>query len=197
MELCGEWLWRFERLDSSKAGCIWVTCLETGGRGGSDVSHRGISRFFKRGPGGLWLPPDAPTTMMASQRVELAAKVHAVDDSLLAEAVARHGGYEEVEAKALWNRIANAVGWSKEGGDRLRERYEDMLRYTAEVEENDEAFEALEQEHEVEDILDVSYSPLFPPILPSSYIPNLLQTRKSKKNRLHINSAPHTDRREK
>lgn len=93
--------------------------------------------------------------MMASQRVELASRVHPLDDNLVAEAVARHGGYEEVDGRGLWPKIANAVGWAKNNAPRLKERYEDMLRYTAELEEKTEEDEALEQEHEVEDILQV------------------------------------------
>ena len=51
----------------------------------------------------------------------------------IGEAVARQGGYEEVERSAKWASIANALGMRKDQADKVKARYEDMLRYSAEL----------------------------------------------------------------
>mmetsp|Transcript_35837 Transcript_35837/g.62954 ORF Transcript_35837/g.62954 Transcript_35837/m.62954 type:complete len:237 (-) Transcript_35837:565-1275(-) len=72
-------------------------------------------------------------------------------DSIIVEAVGRHGGYEEIERVGKWGSIANSIGVRKDRGEEIKQRYEDLLRLSAEQdqdeEENDEDFE-------VEEILD-------------------------------------------
>ena len=76
----------------------------------------------------------------------------AVPDLLIAEAVARHGGYEEVERSDRWRTLANALGLRKELGESVKHRYEDMLRISAEMDEHEDDEE--DEEFEVEMILD-------------------------------------------
>jgi len=73
-------------------------------------------------------------------------------DNLIAEAVARQGGYEQVDTNHRWESVARAVGFKKSDATRIRERYEDLLRQTAEAEEEEE--EEGDKDFEVEDILD-------------------------------------------
>jgi hypothetical protein len=75
-----------------------------------------------------------------------------VTDEAIAEIVARSGGYEEVERAGKWVKLANALGLRKELGPSLRNRYEDMLRASAEADHREDEDE--EEEYEVEDILD-------------------------------------------
>ena len=73
-----------------------------------------------------------------------------VPDLCIGEAVARHGGYEEVGQCGQWQTVATSLGLAKTYGERVKARYEDMLRASA---EQDEA-EDQEDNFEVEDILD-------------------------------------------
>ena len=74
-----------------------------------------------------------------------------LNDALLAEAIAKQGGYEEVELKSLWGAVAGALGKKKSHAHMIKQRYEDMLRASVEQEEQDEE-EA--QDYEVDQILD-------------------------------------------
>ena len=74
-----------------------------------------------------------------------------VTDALIAEAIAKQGGYEEVEQKSLWGDVAGALGKKKSHAMMIKQRYEDMLRASVEQDEQEEE-EA--QDHEVERILD-------------------------------------------
>mgnify|MGYP002005178974 CR=1 FL=1 len=74
-----------------------------------------------------------------------------VTDALIAEAIAKQGGYEEVEQKSLWGDVAGALGKKKSHATMIKQRYEDMLRASVEQDEQEEE-EA--QDHEVERILD-------------------------------------------
>eukprot|EP00965_Chrysotila_dentata_P238462 6202509-Pleurochrysis_carterae.AAC.2 len=60
---------------------------------------------------------------------------HSLSDALICEVVARNGGYEEVDTNSKWPQIAGALGFSKSEASRIKERYEDLLKYTAELEE--------------------------------------------------------------
>mmetsp|Transcript_13468 Transcript_13468/g.28574 ORF Transcript_13468/g.28574 Transcript_13468/m.28574 type:complete len:241 (+) Transcript_13468:293-1015(+) len=77
---------------------------------------------------------------------------HSLSDALICEVVARNGGYEEVDTNSKWPQIAGALGFSKSEASRIKERYEDLLKYTAELEEVEEA-EAEGQNYEVEGIV--------------------------------------------
>ena len=74
-----------------------------------------------------------------------------LNDAHLAEAIARQGGYEEVELKSLWGAVAGALGKKKSHANMIKQRYEDMLRASVEQDEQDEE-EA--QDYEVDQILD-------------------------------------------
>ena len=74
-----------------------------------------------------------------------------LNDALVAEAIAKQGGYEEVELKSLWGAVAGALGKKKSHAHMIKQRYEDMLRASVEQEEQDEE-EA--QDYEVDQILD-------------------------------------------
>jgi hypothetical protein len=74
-----------------------------------------------------------------------------LNDAHLAEAIARQGGYEEVELKSLWGAVAGALGKKKSHANMVKQRYEDMLRASVEQDEQDEE-EA--QDYEVDQILD-------------------------------------------
>lgn len=74
-----------------------------------------------------------------------------MNDTIIAEAVARQGGYEEVELKSLWGTVAGALGKKKSHAQQIKQRYEDMLRVSVEQEEQEED-EA--QDFEVDQILD-------------------------------------------
>jgi hypothetical protein len=74
-----------------------------------------------------------------------------VRDELIGEAVARQGGYEEVERNGKWAFIANALGMRKDMADDVKKRYEDMLRQSAELDEHEDEDE--DEEYEVEEIL--------------------------------------------
>tara|TARA_B100000795_G_scaffold109449_1_gene80785 strand:- start:202 stop:960 length:759 start_codon:yes stop_codon:yes gene_type:complete len=74
-----------------------------------------------------------------------------LNDALLAEAIAKQGGYEEVELKSLWGAVAGALGKKKSHAHMIKQRYEDMLRASVEQEEQEEE-EA--QDYEVDQILD-------------------------------------------
>lgn len=73
-------------------------------------------------------------------------------DEHIAEAVARQGGYEEVERNNKWAMIANALGMRKDLHEKVKARYEDMLRVSAEMDEREEQDE--DEEYEVDTILD-------------------------------------------
>ena len=75
-----------------------------------------------------------------------------VSDALLGECVARQGGYEEVERHFKWVHIANGLGMRKDMAEKLKQRYEDMLRQSAEMDANEDEDE--DEEYEVEQILD-------------------------------------------
>mmetsp|Transcript_25303 Transcript_25303/g.81205 ORF Transcript_25303/g.81205 Transcript_25303/m.81205 type:complete len:128 (-) Transcript_25303:150-533(-) len=79
-----------------------------------------------------------------------------IDDAVLLEAVAKQGGYEEVENEQAWGAIAKVLGQRKTDASKLKQRYEEMLLATADAEKEDEDEEAqiIGREHEVEDILD-------------------------------------------
>ena len=74
-----------------------------------------------------------------------------VPDAMVVEVVARSGGYEEVERAGLWANVAHTVGLDKQYAERIRERYEDMIK------EADDANDAGDEEEdfEVDDILDL------------------------------------------
>ena len=74
-----------------------------------------------------------------------------VPDTMVVEVVARSGGYEEVERAGLWANVAHTVGLNKQYAERIRERYEDMIK------EADDANDAGDEEEdfEVDDILDL------------------------------------------
>ena len=73
-------------------------------------------------------------------------------DEHIAEAVARQGGYEEVERNSKWAQIANSLGLRKDLHEKVKARYEDMLRHSAELDEREEQDE--DEEYEVDTILD-------------------------------------------
>ena len=73
-------------------------------------------------------------------------------DEHIAEAVARQGGYEEVERNNKWAQIANSLGLRKDLHEKVKARYEDMLRHSAELDEREEQDE--DEEYEVDTILD-------------------------------------------
>mmetsp|Transcript_62634 Transcript_62634/g.104235 ORF Transcript_62634/g.104235 Transcript_62634/m.104235 type:complete len:223 (+) Transcript_62634:82-750(+) len=75
----------------------------------------------------------------------------AYEDGLIAEAVARQGGYEEVDTNNRWVALAKGLGLKKNEAKRIKERYEDMLKQTVDVEEEEEQ----DNDYEVEDILDI------------------------------------------
>jgi len=72
-------------------------------------------------------------------------------DHLIVEAVARNGGYEEIERTGKWTQISNALGFRKNHGEEIKNRYEDLLRLSA---EQDQQEDDNDEEHEVEEILD-------------------------------------------
>ena len=75
-----------------------------------------------------------------------------VRDEHIAEAVARQGGYEEVERAHKWAAIANSLGMRKDMFDKVKQRYEDMLRHSAELDVREDDDE--DEEYEVDTILD-------------------------------------------
>ena len=75
-----------------------------------------------------------------------------IADSMIGECVARQGGYEEVERNNKWALIANALGMRKDLAEKVKQRYEDMLRHSAEMDEKEEEDE--DEEYEVDEILD-------------------------------------------
>ena len=74
-----------------------------------------------------------------------------LNDAFIVEAVGRNGGYEEIERVGKWGTIANALGLRKDRGEEIKQRYEDLLRFSA---EEDQRLEENEEDYEVEDILD-------------------------------------------
>ena len=79
---------------------------------------------------------------------------YCLDDALIMEAVAQQGGYEEVERLQLWEAVASALKLKKAQVPLMKRRYEDMLRVTAE-EQEDAAEADGEEEHEVERVVNV------------------------------------------
>mmetsp|Transcript_14245 Transcript_14245/g.32527 ORF Transcript_14245/g.32527 Transcript_14245/m.32527 type:complete len:222 (-) Transcript_14245:523-1188(-) len=78
--------------------------------------------------------------------------MHALDDALICESIARIGGYEEIDTNGRWEQVASSLGLAKKEGVRVKERYEDLLKLTAEQEEEEE--EDADQDFEVEEIQD-------------------------------------------
>ena len=74
-----------------------------------------------------------------------------VPDTMVVEVVARAGGYEEVEKAGLWETVATTLGAGRELAGRIRERYEDMIKASAEEDEDN----AEPEDFEVDDILDL------------------------------------------
>ena len=74
-----------------------------------------------------------------------------LQDTLIVEAVGRNGGYEDIERLAKWGAIANSLGVRKERGEEIRQRYEELLRQSA---EQDQQEDENEEDYEVEEILD-------------------------------------------
>jgi len=82
----------------------------------------------------------------------MSARALLLPDELIAETIARQGGYEEVERGLKWASIANSLGLRKDMADAVKHRYEDMLRISAELDEQEEEEE--DEEFEVDAILD-------------------------------------------
>jgi chromobox protein 5 len=93
------------------------------------------------------IKPSPGNTAQRSMATKLTTK-----DEHIAEAVARQGGYEEVERNNKWAMIANALGMRKDLHEKVKARYEDMLRVSAEMDEREEQDE--DEEYEVDTILD-------------------------------------------
>ena len=86
-----------------------------------------------------------------------------LQDAMIVEAVGRNGGYEEIERTGKWGAIANALGVRKERAEELKNRYEDLLRYSA---QQDQEEDDNEEDYEVEEILDSKEEGgLEPPVL--------------------------------
>ena len=101
--------------------------------------------FFSGFSGGM------PGGMPGGAAQSCVAMDASLNDALLAEAIAKQGGYEEVELKSLWGAVAGALGKKKSHAQMIKQRYEDMLRASVEQEEQEEE-EA--QDYEVDQILD-------------------------------------------
>ena len=144
------------------SGCHGRTYLAGGDRDDHDAADAGgVAAGFDSGPSAL-MPPrsrDATRQTRASGGARSAASVcqrreemdASLNDAHLAEAIARQGGYEEVELKSLWGAVAGALGKKKSHANMIKQRYEDMLRASVEQDEQDEE-EA--QDYEVDQILD-------------------------------------------
>jgi len=74
-----------------------------------------------------------------------------LSDALIVEAVGRNGGYEEVERTVAWSKIANGLGVRKDRAEEIKQRYEDLLKQSA---EQDQQEEDNEEDYEVDAILD-------------------------------------------
>ena len=78
-------------------------------------------------------------------------QIHGIADSLIAEAVARNGGYEEIDQTDKWGEVAAALGKKKSHAPAFKARYEDLLSSSV---EQDELEDDDMKEEEVEQILD-------------------------------------------
>lgn len=78
-------------------------------------------------------------------------QIDGIADALIAEAVARQGGYEEVDQNNKWGAVAGALGKKKSHAPAFKARYEDMLKNSV---EQDELEDDDMKEEEVEQILD-------------------------------------------
>ena len=104
--------------------------------------------------GGESTSPKSPARVrdsLAPMSVKSHADQSVLHDSLIVEAVARHGGYEEVERLDKWAALVNALGARKDLAKQVKERYEDLLRQSA---EQDELEDEMEEDYEVDEILD-------------------------------------------
>lgn len=72
-------------------------------------------------------------------------------DVLIVEAVARSGGYEAVDTAAKWGAVASALGFKKDRGEEIKQRYEDLLKFSADLDEKEDEDEL---DYEVDKILD-------------------------------------------
>ena len=78
-------------------------------------------------------------------------QIDGISDSLIAEAIARQGGYEEVDQNGKWGAVAGALGKKKSHAPAFKARYEDLLKTSV---EQDELEDDDGKEEEVEQILE-------------------------------------------
>lgn len=96
-------------------------------------------------------PPPPTTSLPPSLVSRMSANKDVLDDLLIAEVVARNGGYEATDRRGEWPSIANSLGARKDRAEEIKQRYEDMLLKSA---EQDQKEEDNELDYEVEAILD-------------------------------------------